>query len=99
MFCARRKARCREWFSSLLETHQIFAQTCMPHRFCFAKSVISHGSYHHQGRRGSDRPVVFWLKFDGFRRASNGRRRAPASTDGISGEKETSGRRQVGRDH
>ena len=29
----------------------------------------------------------------GFRRASN-----PASTDGISGEKETSGRRQVGRD-
>ena len=34
----------------------------------------------------------------GLRRASNGRRRTPASTDGISGEKETSGRRQVGRD-
>ena len=34
----------------------------------------------------------------GFRRASNGRRRTPASTDGISGEKETSGCRQVGRD-
>ena len=34
----------------------------------------------------------------GFRRASNGRRRTPASTDSISGEKETSGRRQVGRD-
>ena len=27
--------------------------------------MISHGSYHHQGRRGSDRPVVFWLKFTG----------------------------------
>ena len=25
--------------------------------------VISHDSYHHQGRRVSDRPVVFWLKF------------------------------------
>ena len=34
----------------------------------------------------------------GFRRASD-RRRAPASTDSISGEKETSGRRQVGRDY
>ena len=25
--------------------------------------MISHDSYHHQGRRVSDRPVVFWLKF------------------------------------
>ena len=25
--------------------------------------VISHDSYHHQGRRVSDRPVVFWLKY------------------------------------
>ena len=27
--------------------------------------MISHDSYHHQGRRVSDRPVVFWLKILG----------------------------------
>ena len=27
--------------------------------------VISHGLYHHQGRRVSDRPMVFWLKILG----------------------------------
>ena len=34
--------------------------------------MISHDSYHHQGRRVSDRPVVFWLKF-WIRRASDER--------------------------
>ena len=53
--------------------------------------MISHGSYHHQGRRGSDRPVVFWLKF-WIRRASDERRRALTSTAFVSEEKETSAR-------
>ena len=53
--------------------------------------VISHGSYHHQGRRVSDRPVVFWLKF-WIRRASDERRRALTSTAFVSEEKETSAR-------
>ena len=53
--------------------------------------VISHDSYHHQGRRVSDRPVVFWLKF-WIRRASDERRRALTSTAFVSEEKETSAR-------
>ena len=53
--------------------------------------MISHDSYHHQGRRVSDRPVVFWLKF-WIRRASDERRRALTSTAFVSEEKETSAR-------
>ena len=53
--------------------------------------VISHDSYHHQGRRVSDRPMVFWLKF-WIRRASDERRRALTSTVFVSEEKETSAR-------